>query len=261
MHLHRAQAPIDSVEAWFEAAPPKSGKAHWKDGRSAKELARSWFPSGSAGPVVPDEFRALLASHPELEGITLLEGQPELRIAIDDLPGEPCNADLALLADAAGRRVAITVEALADETFGDRVEAVLRGAASDLARDRPTNRVERVRTLAAALLPAWKEGDPHLGELRYQLLTGVAGSLAHARSTGAGCALFVVHELVDLARTKESRRRNNREDLDRFVRRLTGGAVERLQRGVLAGPVRVPGNAHIPGTMDLYLGKVRRDLG
>jgi hypothetical protein len=79
---------------------------------------------------------------------------------------------------------------------------------------------------------------------------------------GAPRAVFLVHEVVELAKTSEARRRNNREDLDRFVRRLTGGEVERLRRGVISPPVQVParGDAAEWEGIQLFLGKVRLDL-
>ncbi len=41
---------IACIEDWFRCAPPKRGLLQWKDFRSAKELARSFFRSGSRVP-------------------------------------------------------------------------------------------------------------------------------------------------------------------------------------------------------------------
>jgi hypothetical protein len=37
---------ILSVEDWFAHARPAAGARHWKDGRSAKEMARLWLGTG-----------------------------------------------------------------------------------------------------------------------------------------------------------------------------------------------------------------------
>ncbi len=259
MRIHRNGTPISSQDDWLEHAPPKSGEDHWVDGGSAKELARAWFPIPGE-PVIPPELASLLATHPNLPDIRLIEAEPEARIPFDAYPGEPRNADLAIRAEGSVGTIAITVEAKADESFGDKIEPMLVAGARKLSRDTNTNIVERVKGLGGALLPPWEEGLDHFGELRYQLLTGVAGTLAYARALSAPVAVFVIHEFIDLDKTKESRRRNNRESLDRFVRRLSGGTIERLTRGVLSDPIRVPGSEMIPGDVDLYLGKVRRDL-
>ena len=43
MRIHKSGHEILSVEDWFKYAPPKKGELQWKDKRSAKELAQSWF--------------------------------------------------------------------------------------------------------------------------------------------------------------------------------------------------------------------------
>jgi hypothetical protein len=58
MRVHKSGHEIRSVEDWFQYAPPKMGALHWKDKRSAKELAQSWFRNGIPRP--PDELVALL---------------------------------------------------------------------------------------------------------------------------------------------------------------------------------------------------------
>jgi hypothetical protein len=53
---------IASMWSWFASAPPKGGERQWKDGRSAKELARAWTrctrPIRDAGPYIPVLARA-----------------------------------------------------------------------------------------------------------------------------------------------------------------------------------------------------------
>ena len=67
--------PIQSVDDWFRFAPPKRGAEQWRDGRSAKELARAWFRCPEASP--PAELNRLLASHPALNGLVVEEAVPE----------------------------------------------------------------------------------------------------------------------------------------------------------------------------------------
>jgi hypothetical protein len=91
MRIHKSGHEILSVEDWFKYAPPKRGKLHWKDGRSAKELARSWFRNGTLKP--PEELVALLEAKfgPE---ITFDEAKPECIIEIDEFESEHRNCDL-----------------------------------------------------------------------------------------------------------------------------------------------------------------------
>src|SRR5688572_9041652 len=110
--------PISCLTDWETLAPPKS-KTHWVEGRSAYELARAWC--GDGPPAVPTELRTLLDSRPETRGLIIEKAIPELRIPFDAHRGEPRNADLALVGQADGGRVAVTIEAKADESFGGTV--------------------------------------------------------------------------------------------------------------------------------------------
>jgi hypothetical protein len=239
--------PITSPDDWAAAIPLKQ----WKNGRSARELARAWWPTDRT-PSVPAEFATLLDGG-GFPGLTLDTVHVNAAIAVDDATW---HADLAIRAHCDDGPLAMLVEAVADERFGDRLGNVLVDAAREIGRDEPSAVVARVQRLAAALLPPWREGLPHLEDVRHDLLMGAAAAMAFAESIGATRALYLVHELVYLDRTKESDRRKNREDLDLLVRRLSHGEQQRLTRGVLIGPLAVPGYPAI----GLQVGKVRRDL-
>jgi hypothetical protein len=120
LRIHKSGHEIRSIDDWFKWAPPKMGARQWKDGRSAKELARSWVCKGYACP--PEEMRLLL------EGtfgtsLTFDEAKPECIIQLDDFQGEHRNCDLVVLCTAGTQRIAINVEAKADEPFGDTVSS------------------------------------------------------------------------------------------------------------------------------------------
>lgn len=152
-------------------------------------------------------------------------------------------------------RVALTVVPQGEAPAGMRVETVLRDGVQRIAKDDAIDVIHRVQTVAASLLPPWKTGLDHLGDLRWGLMARAMAAVAYAHEQQAPTAILMIHEVVSLSRTRESRRRNNREDLDRFVRRLSGGVIPRLQRGVIAGPIKI-----IAPEVELYVVKVRRDL-
>jgi hypothetical protein len=246
--------PITSVSGWYAGAPPKGGEAHWVLGRSARELASAWC--GSDGPCVPPEVEQLLRSHPDLVDVVVERAVPEHQIRFDDLRGEPRNADLAIEARDRDGVVAITIEGKADESFDRPVRAVLQSAVERIAADERTGAVRRVEALSAALLPRWRDGMAHLGDLRYQLLTGIAGTLAWAHEIGAARAVFAIHEFVT-DQTRDDKHAENASDLTLFVERLSDGVIRDLSAGVLVGPVRVPGTERIP-SRPLYIGKAVR---
>ena len=84
--------------------------------------------------------------------------------------------------------------------------------------------VRRVEDLVRGLLPSRTKGLPHLGVLRYQLLTAAAGTLAYAAMEGASLAVLIVHEFVT-DKTSDKRHAKNAEDYNRFLHRFTGKAI------------------------------------
>jgi len=113
--IHKAGHEIRSVEDWFMYAPPKTGERQWEDGRSEKELARSWFRKGFACP--PEEMRVLLERAFRTE-IAFDEAKPECVIKVDVFAREHRNCDLVVLCNVGAKRMVINVEAKADELFG-----------------------------------------------------------------------------------------------------------------------------------------------
>jgi hypothetical protein len=101
---------IQSVEEWKAKAPPKQGDKHWKDDRSAKELARAWFR-----PSPPAELLTLLHDTFPTDKIILTDAYPECVVRLDDLRGEHRNTDLLVLGVAGIRKLAVSIEAKADE--------------------------------------------------------------------------------------------------------------------------------------------------
>lgn len=240
---------IYTVEDWFRLAPPAGGAKHWVDGRSAKELAKAWCGRGS-GPAVPIELQELLSTHPDTAGAVIIEAIPEHKVRFDNIRGEPRNTDLVCIAERANQRIAISIEAKIDEPFGELVAKVL-------STPPPSRRPERLERLCQALLGRQPGDVSGIGELRYQLIHGIAGALAYAGQVKASYALFVVHEFVTPS-AKTKKLEANARDLHNFLKLLAPGAAPLDRR--LYGPVCVPGNEHIPEEIPLYLGKIRTEI-
>ena len=253
MRVLKIGRAIRSVEDWFTLAPPKQGSRQWVDGRSAKELAKAWFPLAGA-PQIPSEFQALLDSREETRGTVFELGEPERETIFDRCGGEARNADLVLWGRSARGKVLVSIEAKADEPFGEIAGEYVQ---QSMARN-PRSRVpERFELLCRGVLGVGA-GDERACALRYQLLTAVAGALVEAQGYGADVTLLVVHEFV--GKTDAARLLLNSDDLNRFVRLLSKGQVEAISPGTLAGPFTVPGNEHFTGTERLFIGKCRRSV-
>jgi Domain of unknown function (DUF6946) len=249
---------ITTVNEWFEAAPPKGGRDQWVPGRSAFECARAWC-EGESRPCVPSELIALLASRAETANVKISRAMPEHRVRFDQIPGEPRNADLVAVGSDSNGVVAISIEAKADEPFDRYTRDVLLSAVKKIADEEPTNSVERIQNLAQTILPKLVQGAKSLGDLRYQLLTGLAGAVAFANVLGADRAAFIVHEFVT-DKTVDEKHQLNARDLNDLIFRISQGAATSLRAGELLGPFRIPSAPLFKRVPLLFVGKAVRNL-
>lgn len=241
---------IYTVDDWFRLAPPAGGAKQWTDGRSAKELAKAWC-GRTSGPAVPNELQELLNTHSDIRGAIILEAIPEHRVSFDDIPGEPRNTDLVCIAQRANQRMAISIEAKADEPFGELITNVL-------STPPPSRRPERLNRLCQALLGCRVDDLTRINKFRYQLFYGIGAAISYAAQINASRALFVVHEF-QTPNTKLEKLKANERDFQNFLRLLTPVTAFIEQR--LYGPIHVPGNDYIPGHIPLYIGKIRVVIG
>jgi len=246
----QAGKQIRSVDDWFRYAPPKMGSLHWKDGRSAKELAKAWLKTGV--PRMPDELGSLLRSQPLTAGFVVETAIPEKTTVLDRFGGEPRNHDLVLLGHVGGRRVLVAVEAKADESFGRLISEELAGA-------KPGSRVpDRIALLSQSIFG--RPIDARLGNLRYQLLHGLASTLIEAKIQAASLAVFVVHEFVS-SQTSPTKVACNDADFAEFVSSLPGMNGVIVTAGKLTEAITVPGGQYVPDHIPVLIGSVVSDLG
>jgi len=253
IRFHKNGSVIRSVDDWLQFAPPKKGLRQWKDGRSAKELAKSWFPQPGA-PQIPADLISLLYSHSDLINTEILEGTPEHKIPLDNFGGETRNADLVLTGKRGNSKVSINIEAKADEPYDQTVANKLRTVKN------PRSKIsDRIDLLCQALFGAKPESDLDLLDLRYQLLTGCAGALIEASKIGAGAAVFVVHVFISDS-VDNQKVRSNDIDYVCFLKRLGYMDTKNMDDGSLIGPLKVPGGPFVPSDLPLYAGKIKTQV-
>jgi len=227
---NRRGAPIRSVKEWRELAKP-AARSHWKDGRSAKELAKAWV-SGTGQRAL----RRLLDRREETAGLTIDTAVAEAQVAFDDYPGGKRNHDLLIQGRCSSGLIVIGLEAKADESFGQTIAAYDRHARALRAAGQTTNALERLIRLLDEVGAMSLERVPGFGDLRYQLFSGVAGTLAAAGTNDL--AVFVVHEFATEL-TTVARRAANKKALAEFVGDVTG-AVAPDEDWWLLGPFHMP---------------------
>lgn len=160
--------PIVDWRSWTR---PKS-KHYWSAGRSAMELARSWFTSPV--PIIPSEVKSPLGSNPLTAGVEMTEGWPEYVTGLPER-GEGRHHDLLLIGYRDGRGFDVSVEAKVDEPFGKRIGDHWHSARTSKKRTRVPERIETLGSMVFGSA-ARPEAEPW-SLLRYQLLTAVAGTV------------------------------------------------------------------------------------
>jgi len=257
MRILKDGQSITSLAQWFDHAPPKGRERQWRDGRSAKECARAWLDAAHAG--VPDEIAELLSNHRDFGTLSFALAEPEMRLPFDNFGGETRNADIVVTAHDQHGPIALTIEAKADEAFSETVAETLAAALERRLKNPNSAGIKRIEQLCDALFRPARAGEPSLGDLRYQLLTATAGSLALASRLGSQRAVMVIHEFIT-DQTTDAEHVKNSHDLSRFIQRLSAGGATGCPPGVLLGPLTVPGKPLFDAPARFYIGKAIRNV-
>jgi len=240
--------------SWFAEAPPKDGERHWKDGRSALELARAWCRSSQPQP--PAEFLEALGNHPDTAGFTAWDAVAELVTPLP-LPGEGRNHDLAVVGVTGGIPTFVGVEAKAGEPFGDRTIRQYWMEKFGSKSNVPARIAALVDVVFGAKVPLTStcEVPDGLGDRGYQLLTAAAGTMLEARRRHCRRAVLLVHEFRPSVPTAflSDALELAQVDLDAFAALLLGKPSAAISSGTIVGPASRIGGAF--AGVQLYVGK------
>ncbi len=197
-------AKISNVDIWLKVAPPKGGEAQWKDGRSAKELARFVIEH-------PEDFSNLLEEVVKSSvGYvpSSFTGEPEAVTRLPHSSSGPRNHDLLLF----DKRIVIGIEAKVDEPFGNSILQESNTSSTD--------KKDRIDWLIETILPEGRGlDDREVGNLKYQLFTATAGTLLEAAKRGKKKCIFLI--LVFHSKNKPVKE-TNKKSFDDFVRIVCG---------------------------------------
>ena len=243
---NRAGETIQDLEGWKH---PKRDY-HWQDGYSAKELARAWFNSQT--PQCPPELQALFSSHPRTAHLQINEGFPEFITGLPERGGSR-NHDLMLRAHTDAEAVIVCVEAKVDESFSATIGSYWKQKSAGQQTTRVPARIETLLKIVFGK-DARPDQQPWC-DLRYQLLTGVAGTLIQAAKEQAPLAVFIVHEFQTFS-VKPNLLKTNGNDYDKFVAALFAGSA--LSNQKMYGPLSFQQGIHLPHPVELFIGKAMR---
>jgi len=243
---------ISNLDDWENFGKPKI-EGHWKKGRSAYELGADWVGGGDAA----DKVQKLL--EPEFPGCQLKHGVVEKRTRFDSYRGEVRNHDLLVSGRYDGGDLIVAVEGKADEPFGESLVKQQIAAQKRLDSNEASRGIARLNDLTELFLSCSATeavNDPELSGFGYQLLTGLAGTLADAKNADA--AVFLVHEFVT-DQTHDAKHDKNAEQYKRFVKRI-GASVPQDSDGRsswITPPIEIKGGGdYMPESIPVSFAKL-----
>jgi hypothetical protein len=210
---------IKTIDDWFSECPPKQKMKHWKDGRSAKELARYVT---MMLPEVPFELYNIFSKYSSMDQITVA---PEFVTRLKSKgfgSGEGRNHDsLILLKDAV-----IGIEAKADEGL-DKYYL-------NINIDDTLNHQLRYRGLYSALF------NDHIdGKVRYQLVSASVGTILEAIDRRKPNAVLLIITFLRDGCYDMGKVKYNYDDIKYFIDKF-----ERREDGSLLAKIAVDNNVH-----------------
>ncbi len=254
--IKKGDKTIATLTEWQKYGGPKHA-SQWVPERSAFEAAREWL--GVRAPALPEGIAAALRTNNAFGTVTRWTAEPEVQLRFDSLRGEPRNTDLLIDAEDEHGPFLIAVEAKADESFGDTVLDTFSAALERRIANPRSKGVDRIVALAESLFGPRPAGSAAaVGELRYQLLTSLAGAIAASRGRGNCRVVLLVEEFVT-GKTSEKRHVRNSEELNAFVHRLTQGRIGVCESGVIHGPIDLKRKPLFDLVPPVFIGKVRHD--
>ena len=188
-----------------------SKEKDWKKGRSAHSLAE-FMVNRNGASYLEKRMSVVLSGQ-----VTLEQATPEYLARFDSYPGNPSNLDLGMTGylkrSSLKEGLFVGMEAKVDETFGGTVRSRYSSAMKTREAGKNTNAPERVKGLLSNYFSV--EDLPcssRFAGIRYQLLTGTAGTVATPYDVSVFYILVFRTSLYN-----ERKGFKNRQDYEHFV--------------------------------------------
>ncbi len=117
--IKRIYVPTENPEDWKEFLADKN--KHWKQTKSAYELAHNWENAAQSERGLPEQVVDLLDGHDATHDARLLLAFPEHKVAVEGR-GFPSQTDLWALLRGPHGLISLAVEGKAGEPFGEIVQ-------------------------------------------------------------------------------------------------------------------------------------------
>lgn len=229
---------ISTVDNWFEHCPPKNPQKQWVSKRSAKEMAKFWTDSEKQ-----NDFRVFL--NKDEKDLVFTYAIPELSNKFDTYKS-PRKTDLCIFANSKNKKVLISIEGKADESFGGSyVEKEWVLSIKEKIQKKNSKKLDRIIELYERF-----GKDSNFIKLRYQLVCWLAGSIDEAVRNEIDTVFLIVQEFHS-DRTSAKKIEVNKVDFNNFVDFITNSSHKEIKNNELIGPI----NNGFTEKINLYIGK------
>jgi hypothetical protein len=211
------QYEICDLAGWLKYFPPKNKKIQWKDGRSAKEMAKFWLNDANR-----EEFKRFIR---EIKGFEKFEFDyiiPEYESKFDCFRN-PRYHDLLIVGK--DNNTIITIEGKADEPFGKQFKKVKIPNANSNVLGRIKNLYENYFKNNKAVL-----------DIMYQLTHWFAGSLAEAKRRDMENIIMVL-QVFKSNSTSNNKIQKNHAEFEKFIEFISDGRYTTIANKEIIGPI------------------------
>ncbi len=228
---------IKRLEDWYYKAGPKDLDTQWADDHSAKEFAKLWFNKDKV--VVNHEIQNAIRSVDSEFQIHFTF--PEHITDIDDIPGGQRNHDMMIYGKSLNNDGIVCIEAKATEGLDEIISKKLH----DVENNRKSRLPERIKNLTEYFNINLNEAL----DLRYQLFTGIYGTIVEAEKLNVNKCIFMILQLRTRL-TKSYKIKENREDIESFLNTILRRTDIKIMKDLFS--IEIPIKSNVKTTF-LYL--------
>ncbi|QLY40171.1 hypothetical protein HF295_04555 [Hujiaoplasma nucleasis] len=212
LYFMKKDSKVDSYGDIKEAfLKNKTKKKDWCEGKSAESLCRYWFNEDN------NEFDKMISE--KFSGFKLNDGYFEATTYFDNYKGGPRNHDLLFKKVIYNKgQMTIGIEAKGNEEYAELIKDKYQYVINTRAKGKKSNLDLRLDAIFDSLNR--NNNDLSYDEfsgLRYQLFSGLIGTITEANLNKSDVALFIIHQFVT-HKTITSSLETNKRDLKKYLK-------------------------------------------
>ena len=215
---------IKNIFEWYSKAGPKDKETQWKENHSALEFAKLVLDN-SFEKDIKDNILNKISSNQNI-----IFAIPEQITRLDEYKGGQRNHDLSLYSENDTEKIAVCFEAKVNEDFDKYVKEKWEEG-----NKKGSKIHDRIKNIINSL---WQTSNIETyKDIKYQLLTGLFGTIKFAEQVHAKKCVFCIYQIVIDEKTKiEKNEFEIQKLLDSF------NIKEKVMSNSLYGPVKTENN-------------------